>query len=276
LEAANAALRVRLAALTAELEAARRKAVAGLPADLSESLARADRVMQPAMRTASTALRLTSKLKGGAPRKSGVKAESTADSGAEAEAGGGPIGPPPTPETNFKLVASISSISSITPETNFKLLGVQLAAVATSLKKLETALPPENQLGSARIDEIDENQLGSEMAGRLPATIDVVLRRAVCEAKGAARLRELTAQTRERCAASEQLVRYANAARAQHAELASSAAEEVTERAVAEAEAALGAALATVAPLAEALGTLKTWTDDLPCMNVLTTAPHSP
>jgi hypothetical protein len=227
--------------------------------------------MQPAMRTASTALRLTSKLKGGSPRKSGVKAESTADSGAEAEAGGGPIGPPPTPETNFKL------------------LGVQLAAVATSLKKLETALPPENQLGSARIDEIDENQLGSarideidenqlgsEMAGRLPATIDVVLRRAVCEAKGAARLRELTAQTRERCAASEQLVRYANAARAQHAELASSAAEEVTERAVAEAEAALGAALATVAPLAEALGTLKTWTDDLPCMHVLTTAPHSP
>jgi hypothetical protein len=236
------------------------------------------------MRTASTALRLTSKLKGGAPRKSGVKAESTADSGAEAEAGGGPIGPPPTPETNFKL------------------LGVQLAAVATSLKKLETALPPENQLGSARIDEIDENQLGSarideidenqlgsarideidenqlgsEMAGRLPATIDVVLRRAVCEAKGAARLRELTAQTRERCAASEQLVRYANAARAQHAELASSAAEEVTERAVAEAEAALGAALATVAPLAEALGTLMTWTDDLPCMHVLTTAPHSP
>jgi hypothetical protein len=258
LEAANAALRVRLAALTAELEAARRKAVAGLPADLSESLARADRVMQPAMRTASTALRLTSKLKGGAPRKSGVKAESTADSGAEAEAGGDPIGPPPTPETNFKL------------------LGVQLAAVATSLKKLETALPPENQLGSARIDEIDENQLGSEMAGRLPATIDVVLRRAVCEAKGAARLRELTAQTRERCAASEQLVRYANAARAQHGELASSAAEEVTERAVAEAEAALGAALATVAPLAEALGTLMTWTDDLPCMHVLTTAPHSP
>jgi hypothetical protein len=46
--------------------------------------------------------------------------------------------------------------------------------------------------------------------------------------------------------------------------------------AVAEAEAALGAALATIAPLAEALGTLMTWTDDLPCMHVLTTAPHSP